>query len=59
MPEEQPVPGNIETVFERVILDEPPPFLGNWPRVYRFVLIYLAVVIFLAWLFTKYYAPPA
>ena len=40
------------------ILDEPPPFLGTWTRVYRFVLVYLAVVIFLFWLFTKHYAPP-
>jgi len=48
-----------ETIPEKVILDEPPPFLGTWPRVYRFVLIVLALVIFLAWLFTKHYAPPA
>ena len=41
---------------ERQILDEPPPFLGTWRRVYRFVLIYLAAVIFLFWLFTKQYA---
>ena len=46
-----------EKGFE-IILDEPPPFLGTWQRVYRFVLIYLAVIIFLAWLFTKHYAPP-
>jgi len=51
-----PIP---EKGFEKVILDEPPPFLGTWNRVYRFVLIYLAVIIFLAWLFTKHYAPPA
>ncbi|MEQ1885917.1 MAG: hypothetical protein ABL967_12715 [Bryobacteraceae bacterium] len=39
--------------------DEAPPFLGTWPRVYRFTLIYLAVIIFLFWLFTRFYAPPA
>ena len=50
-----PIP---EKDFDKVILDEPPPFLRTWKRVYRFVLIYLAVIIFLAWLFTKYYAPP-
>ncbi len=50
-----PVP---EKGFEKVIVDEPPPFLGTWKRVYRFVLIYLAVIIFLSWLFTKHYAPP-
>jgi len=47
-----------EKVFEKVILDEPPPFLRTWKRVYAFVLIFLALVIFLAWLFTKHYAPP-
>ena len=39
------------------ILDEPPPFLGTWGRVYRFVLGYLALVIFLFCLFTRHYAP--
>jgi len=47
-----------ESRKERPILDEPPPFLGTWPRVYRFVLLFLAAVIFLFWLFTKHYAPP-
>lgn len=41
---------------QREILDEPPPFLRTWARVYRFVLIYLAAVIFLFWLFTKHYS---
>jgi len=27
------------------IVDEPPPVLGRWPRVYTFVLVYLAAVI--------------
>ena len=27
------------------MLDEPPPFLGTWPRVYAAVLIYLVVLI--------------
>lgn len=39
------------------VIDEPPPFLKTWPRVYRFVLVYLAIVIALFWVFTKYYAP--
>ena len=43
---------------ERPILDEPPPFLGTWPRVYACVLAFLAIVIFLFWLFTQHYAPP-
>jgi hypothetical protein len=62
MAEDQPVPEQVPvtgSVVEKVILDEPPPFLRTWPRVYRFVLIFLAVIIFLAWLFTKHYAPPA
>ena len=25
--------------------DEPPPFLGSWPRVYTVVLVYLAALI--------------
>ena len=55
MEEATPVP---EKGFEKVILDEPPPFLRTWKRVYRFVLIYLVTIIFLAWLFTRHYAPP-
>ena len=27
------------------VIDEPPPVLGTWSRVYTWVLIYLAVVI--------------
>lgn len=41
---------------EKPIIDEPPPVLGTWPRVYAAVLCYLAVLIFLAWLFTRHYA---
>lgn len=41
---------------KKQILDEPPPFLGTWPKVYRMVLLYLAAVIFLFWLFTEHYA---
>ena len=40
------------------VLDEPPPFLGTWGRVYAVVLAFLAVTIFLFWLFTRHYAPP-
>ena len=47
-----------ESRKDRPILDEPPPFLGTWQRVYRFVLLFLAAVILLFWLFTKHYAPP-
>jgi hypothetical protein len=42
---------------ERQIMDEPPPFLGDWPRVYRFVLTYLACIIAIFYFFTKAYRP--
>ncbi|MGD1097752.1 MAG: hypothetical protein ABSB35_37910 [Bryobacteraceae bacterium] len=42
---------------QRQIADEPPPILGTWPRVYCFVLAYLAVVIFLFYVFTRMLAP--
>jgi len=38
-----------------MIEDEKPPVLSSWKQVYIFVLIYLAAVIFLFWLFTKHY----
>ena len=39
------------------VTDEPPPVLGTWPRVYGFVLVYLAAVIFVFYLFTAHFAP--
>jgi len=36
--------------------DEPPPFLGTWPRVYAAVLIYLAVLIVLFYAFTRFFS---
>ena len=45
------------TEKERQVIDEPPPFLKTWPRVYRFVIIYLAVVIALFYWFTAAYRP--
>jgi hypothetical protein len=39
------------------ILDEPPPVLGSWPRVYLFVICYLACVIAVFYWFTRSYAP--
>jgi len=35
--------------------DEPPPFLGTWRRVYVVVLVYLALLIFASYLFTRAY----
>jgi len=36
--------------------DEPPPFLGTWPRVYTAVLIYLAILILLFYVFTRMFS---
>jgi hypothetical protein len=35
--------------------DDPPPFLGTWRRVYIAVVIYLAVIVTLFYLFTRAY----
>lgn len=37
----------------RAAVDDPPPLLGTWPRVYAFVLCYLALVIFGFWWFER------
>jgi hypothetical protein len=42
---------------ERTVIDEPPPFLGSWQRVYAFVVIYLACIIGLFYWFTKSFGP--
>jgi hypothetical protein len=41
----------------KVVIDEPPPFLGTWRRVYIFVLCYLAFVITAFYAFSRAYAP--
>jgi hypothetical protein len=41
----------------KVTIDEPPPFLGTWRRVYIFILCYLAVVIAGFYVFSRAYAP--
>jgi hypothetical protein len=33
--------------------DDPPPILGTWPRLYSFVLLFLAVQIALFYAFTR------
>ena len=35
--------------------DEPPPFLRTWSRVYAAILVYLAAVIAIFYLFTRAY----
>ncbi len=41
---------------ERPIVDDPPPFLGSWRRVYIGVLIYLASLIGLFYIFTRVFS---
>jgi len=41
----------------KIPVDEPPPFLGSWGRVYAAVLIYLALVIAGLYAFTRAFAP--
>ena len=40
----------------RQLPDEPPPFLGTWPRVYVAVIIYLALLIAACYGFTRMFA---
>ena len=46
----------IDDESPREMPDDPPPVLGTWPRVYAAVGAYVAVVIFLFWLFTRAFA---
>jgi hypothetical protein len=39
------------------VIDEPPPFLERWPRVYIFVICWLAVVITLFYVFSRAFLP--
>ena len=39
----------------RELNEEPPPFLGTWPRVYRAILVYLALIILGFYVFTRIY----
>jgi hypothetical protein len=43
--------------LHREVVDEPPPFLKTWPKVYRFIIVYLAAVIALFYIFTEAYRP--
>jgi len=36
--------------------EEPPPFLGTWPRVYTFVAVYLVVLISTLYAFTVHFS---
>jgi len=40
----------------RELPDEPPPFLGAWSRVYTAVVVYLALLIALCYIFTRAFA---
>ena len=37
----------------RGVRDDPPPFLGTWPRVYLAVLVYLGLIIAACYGFTR------
>ena len=39
------------------MIDEPPPFLGSWKRIYVAVVIYLIAIISLFALFGKAFTP--
>ena len=39
------------------VIDEPPPFLGTWPRVYSAVLLILLTLIVLFWVFGEVATP--
>jgi hypothetical protein len=39
----------------REIQDEPPPFLGKWPRVYKAVLCYLLLLIAGLYALTRFF----
>ena len=41
----------------RLVEDEPPPFLGRWPRLYAVVVVYVAAVICLLYAFTRAWMP--
>lgn len=42
--------------IKRHVLDEPPPFLGTWKRVYVAVLLYLVLLIVIFDLFSRAYS---
>lgn len=46
-----------DPVAQDEVRDDPPPVLGAWPRLYRAVLIYLAVLIGVFYVFQRMAAP--
>ena len=47
------VPNKPSEHLIKAVIDEPPPILGEWRRVYVFVLCWLAVVITLLYVFSR------
>jgi hypothetical protein len=41
----------------RQVIDEPPPFLGSWPRVYLAVIVWLILIIAAFYAFTRAWTP--
>lgn len=52
MKDVRPIPDD-----QREVIDEPPPVLRSWGRVYTFALVELAVVIALFYAFTVAFRP--
>ena len=48
---------SLHGIQQRSTLDEPPPVLGTWPRVYAFVMCELVAVIALFYWFTAAFRP--
>jgi len=44
------------TDLPKSLPDEPPPFLGTWPRVYALVLLFEVAVIAAFYAFTRFFA---
>lgn len=43
----------MQASLSRPFTEEPPPFLGSWPRVYIAVLSYLAILILALYIVTR------
>ena len=47
----------IEETQPKQVADEPPPFMGQWSRVYFTVVVYLLGLIVLFWVFGRAFTP--
>jgi hypothetical protein len=51
------IPSNKSFAPYHPVIDEPPPVLGTWPRVYAFVIVWLVVVITSLYIFSQTFTP--